>query len=68
MMEAQEMFRVSNKVSRPEKALILGFMAGSRGRIFAVYALLPSVLSLLVCLVDTCCIFCLSKMGRSRVR
>ena len=30
-MEAQEMFRVSNKVSRPEKALILGFMAGSRG-------------------------------------
>ena len=31
MMEAQEMFRVSNKVSRPEKALILGFMAGSRG-------------------------------------
>ncbi|KAK7110149.1 hypothetical protein V1264_014074 [Littorina saxatilis] len=30
MMEAQEMFRVSNKVSRPEKALILGFMAGSR--------------------------------------
>ncbi|KAL8616558.1 hypothetical protein ACOMHN_036590 [Nucella lapillus] len=32
MMEAQEMFRVSNKVSRPEKALILGFMAGSRGQ------------------------------------
>lgn len=30
MMEAQEMFKNSNKVSRPEKALILGFMAGSR--------------------------------------
>lgn len=32
MLEAQEMFKVSNKVSRPEKALILGFMAGSRGK------------------------------------
>ena len=31
MLEAQEMFRTSNKVTRPEKALILGFMAGSRG-------------------------------------
>lgn len=30
MAEAQDMFRNSNKVSRPEKALILGFMAGSR--------------------------------------
>ncbi|KAK0051276.1 negative elongation factor A [Biomphalaria pfeifferi] len=30
MIEAQEMFKASNKVSRPEKALILGFMAGSR--------------------------------------
>ena len=30
MLEAQEMFKNSNKVSRPEKALILGFMAGSR--------------------------------------
>ena len=30
MAEAQEMFRNSNRVSRPEKALILGFMAGSR--------------------------------------
>ncbi|XP_069986920.1 negative elongation factor A-like isoform X2 [Penaeus vannamei] len=30
MLEAQEMFRSSNKVTRPEKALILGFMAGSR--------------------------------------
>ncbi|XP_059151208.1 negative elongation factor A-like [Physella acuta] len=30
MTEAQEMFKASNKVSRPEKALILGFMAGSR--------------------------------------
>ena len=32
MLEAQEMFRTSNKVTRPEKALILGFMAGSRGQ------------------------------------
>jgi hypothetical protein len=31
MLEAQEMFRTSNIVTRPEKALILGFMAGSRG-------------------------------------
>ncbi|XP_011505173.1 PREDICTED: negative elongation factor A [Ceratosolen solmsi marchali] len=30
MLEAQEMFRIANKVTRPEKALILGFMAGSR--------------------------------------
>ncbi|XP_053407742.1 negative elongation factor A-like [Mercenaria mercenaria] len=30
MVEAQEMFKNSNKVTRPEKALILGFMAGSR--------------------------------------
>ncbi|XP_070565176.1 negative elongation factor A-like [Ptychodera flava] len=30
MLAAQEMFRLSNKVTRPEKALILGFMAGSR--------------------------------------
>ncbi|XP_005091121.1 negative elongation factor A [Aplysia californica] len=30
MTDAQEMFKASNKVSRPEKALILGFMAGSR--------------------------------------
>ncbi|CAB4057494.1 WHSC2 [Lepeophtheirus salmonis] len=30
MHEAQEMFRTANKVTRPEKALILGFMAGSR--------------------------------------
>jgi len=36
MMEAQEMFRTSNKVTRPEKALILGFMAGSRGK-FCTY-------------------------------
>jgi negative elongation factor A len=32
MQEAQEMFKNANKVTRPEKALILGFMAGSRGR------------------------------------
>ena len=36
MLEAQEMFRTSNKVTRPEKALILGFMAGSRGKILYV--------------------------------
>ena len=30
MLEAQEMFKNSNTVTRPEKALILGFMAGSR--------------------------------------
>ncbi|XP_026481211.1 negative elongation factor A-like [Ctenocephalides felis] len=30
MLEAQEMFSKANKVTRPEKALILGFMAGSR--------------------------------------
>ncbi|XP_044304177.1 negative elongation factor A isoform X2 [Varanus komodoensis] len=30
MSAAQEMFRTANKVTRPEKALILGFMAGSR--------------------------------------
>lgn len=44
MLEAQEMFRTANKVTRPEKALILGFMAGSRGtsnflRIFLFYEL-----------------------------
>ena len=33
MLQAQEMFRTSNKVTRPEKALILGFMAGSRGNL-----------------------------------
>ena len=32
MLEAQEMFRTANKVTRPEKALILGFIAGSRGQ------------------------------------
>jgi len=30
MFQAQEMFRTANKLSRPEKAIILGFMAGSR--------------------------------------
>jgi negative elongation factor A len=30
MFQAQEMFRNANKLSRPEKAIILGFMAGSR--------------------------------------
>lgn len=41
MLEAQEMFRTANKVTRPEKALILGFMAGSRGMsIFHTYIFL----------------------------
>lgn len=31
MLQAQEMFTNSNKLTRPEKALILGFIAGSRG-------------------------------------
>ncbi|XP_063240173.1 negative elongation factor A [Bacillus rossius redtenbacheri] len=30
MLEAQDMFRTANRVTRPEKALILGFMAGAR--------------------------------------
>ncbi|KAG8184329.1 hypothetical protein JTE90_018734 [Oedothorax gibbosus] len=30
MQEAQDMFNKSNRVTRPEKALILGFIAGSR--------------------------------------
>ncbi|XP_051056189.1 negative elongation factor A [Phodopus roborovskii] len=30
MFAAREMFKTANKVTRPEKALILGFMAGSR--------------------------------------
>uniref|UniRef100_H2YIS0 HDAg domain-containing protein n=1 Tax=Ciona savignyi TaxID=51511 RepID=H2YIS0_CIOSA len=30
MIEAQEMFRTANRLTRPEKATILGFMAGSR--------------------------------------
>lgn len=33
MLQAQEMFNNSNKLTRPEKALILGFIAGSRGKI-----------------------------------
>lgn len=37
MEEAQDMFRNANKVTRPEKALILGFMAGSRGSNFNIY-------------------------------
>ncbi|KPJ03153.1 Negative elongation factor A [Papilio xuthus] len=30
LLEAQEMFRTANRVTRPEKAFILGFIAGSR--------------------------------------
>ena len=32
MLQAQEMFSTSNRLTRPEKALILGFIAGSRGK------------------------------------
>jgi len=38
MEEAQDMFRNANKVTRPEKALILGFMAGSRGEYNIFYS------------------------------
>ena len=31
MLAAQEMFRSANTVTKAEKALILGFMAGARG-------------------------------------
>jgi len=53
MLEAQEMFRTANKVTRPEKALILGFMAGSRGMsisftcIFLFYKLYLIILSII---------------------
>ena len=40
MLEAQDMFRTANKVTRPEKALILGFMAGSRGKILLILFLI----------------------------
>lgn len=31
LTKAQELFGTANKVTRPEKSLILGFIAGSRG-------------------------------------
>lgn len=34
MVQAQELFANSNKLTRPEKALILSFIAGSRGKYF----------------------------------
>lgn len=40
MEEAQDMFRNANKVTRPEKALILGFMAGSRGNYIFYFKML----------------------------
>ena len=46
MLEAQEMFRTANKVTRPEKALILGFMAGSR--YVRVYFLVREIEPLLI--------------------
>ena len=33
MLAAHEMFKNANRVSRAEKALILGFMAGARGNV-----------------------------------
>ena len=36
MFAAQEMFKSANKVTRAEKALILGFMAGARGELFTI--------------------------------
>ena len=36
MFAAQEMFRSANRVTRAEKALILGFMAGARGNLVFV--------------------------------
>ena len=34
MLAAHEMFKNANRVSRAEKALILGFMAGARGKVY----------------------------------
>lgn len=34
ILKAQELFHSANKVTRPEKSLILGFIAGSRGMKF----------------------------------
>ena len=33
MLAAHEMFKNANRVSRAEKALILGFMTGARGKL-----------------------------------
>ncbi|KAJ8865775.1 hypothetical protein PR048_033297 [Dryococelus australis] len=41
ILEVQDMFRIANKVTRPEKALILGFMAGARVSIFITCAWCP---------------------------
>lgn len=53
------MFRTANKVTRPEKALILGFMAGSRGTFMEVKALLRTQLHVVtltfILLVDNPC-------------
>ena len=40
MLAAHEMFKNANRVSRAEKALILGFMAGARGKYTMDYSLL----------------------------
>lgn len=60
MLEAQEMFRTANKVTRPEKALILGFMAGSRGMsiffcIDFLYLLQVMLIILLILFSDNPC-------------
>ena len=44
MLQAQEMFSNSNKLTRPEKALILGFIAGSRGTLLDIYLLFFKIL------------------------
>ena len=36
MLAAHEMFKNANRVSQAEKALILGFMAGARGKVFSL--------------------------------
>ncbi len=52
MQEAQEMFKNANKVTRPEKALILGFMAGSRGT-FEIIASYNMILLFTISYINT---------------
>ena len=54
MQEAQEMFKNANKVTRPEKALILGFMAGSRGNDLLTKVVLTVGLILIFFLENPC--------------
>ena len=41
MLAAHEMFKNANRVSRAEKALILGFMAGARGKVPGLISAMP---------------------------